>query len=351
MISIKFLDKDKNSLTVIDSFFDIRVKNKLSDTSTAQFTIPYNTETISKLKKNVRKVWNIVEIWVNLKWGWNIFTWIIRKTTIQGQYIVFDCLDLVSYYKSFAQENKKFWSYWKYSPWYPMSWRTRYEPCPYYDESISSIEHCWTWYTDTTTTEYNENYKWQINNMVTYYHNLRGINLFEIGKNETTDYIETDFKEKEKSFFDIIDNLAKNHWITRRANWYNLDIIWVFDEIQKWLRKYDYTDVIWSDIYDFKRIESLDSLLLNDKTDNYPSIEIEEPERYKYKVWQKKAIQINTQLDEWLTWYVWIITEINLKAEATKVIWKIKVDNEPRQKTDESLRGVLENLHNRVIKI
>lgn len=305
MISIKFLDENKNNLTVINTFFDIRVKNKLSDTSTSQFTIPYNTETVNKLKSNVRKVWNIVEIRINLEWWWNVFTGIIRKTTITWLYIVFDCIDLVSYYRSFSKQ-----------------------------------EYNRTWYNQTK----------QVNDFIIEALGNYSIDKFTIWKNNNTDTININL-DKEKTFFDVMDYLKKEHNITRRSNWYNLDVIWVFDEIQKWLWKYDYTDIIWSDIYDFKRIESLDSLLLNDKTDNYPSINIEEPKRYKYKVWQKKAIQINTQLDWGLAWYVWIITEINLKAEATKVVGTIKVDNKPRQKTDEALRGVLENLHNRVIKI
>lgn len=349
MISIKFLDKTKKSLTVITSFFDVRISNKLAETSTAQFTIPHNQETIYKLKNNVRQVGNIVEVRANLNTWRNVFTWIIRKTTISWQYVKFDCIDLVSYHRSFAEKNKIFWSYRSYSPPYPKTGRTRRETCPHFVEWTWMVS-CIPWRNYTTTTEYNANYKGQVNNAINYFHNLYWIDLFSIGDNNTTKYIETPFKEKPTSFFDFMNYLKQYHDVYWRSNWYNMDIIWDFDEILPWLWKYDYTDIIGSDVVGFKRIESLDSILQNNKTDNYPTIEIEDKERYKYKVWQKKAIQIYTQLDWGNTWYIGYITEINIKAEATKVVGTIKVEEEPRKRTDESLRGVLENLHKRVIE-
>jgi len=106
-----------------------------------------------------------------------------------------------------------------------------------------------------------------------------------------------------------------------RSNWYQLDIIWTFDEIQPWLRKYDYQDAVGSYVIDFDWEESLDSQLKNEGVDEYPAIKVEDPEWYKYRVGNKKAIQINTQLEWWSTWYVGMITEIDIKATATKVVW------------------------------
>jgi len=349
MISIKFLDKNKNSLTVITSFFDVRINNKLSDTCTAQFTIPYNSETISKLKENVRKVWNIVEIRANIDWWRQIFVWVIRQTTITWQYVVFDCIDLISYYRQYSWKKFWFWSLHRvyYSEWY----NERKEPCPFIDNN-KNIIHC--------DTNGNPNYiinEWKANaqsiklyKYFEYLFDIYWITLFELWT-IWENYLTTNILNKSYTFFDMLDYLKQYKDIYYRANWYKLDIIWTFDEIQPWLWKYDYTDVIWSDVIDFKRKESLDSLLQNDKTDNYPSIELEDKEWYKYKVWQKKAIQIHTQLDWWNTWYIWYITEINIKAEATKVIGTIKVDEKPRKRTDESLRWVLEKLHKRVINI
>ena len=347
MFSVKFLDKNKNSLTVINTFFDVRIRNVLWETSTAQFTIPYNDETISKLKKNVRKVWNIVEIRANIEGGRQIFVGKIRKTKITGLYMTFDCIDLVSFYRSFAEKNKMLWS--QFIQTTAESVNVRYEYCPYYHEDTASIVHCPS-YGGVVVNEYNPNYKGTIAWMVSYYHNLRGITEFDIWYNGDMREIESKLKGPwDYSFFDIMMYLQWYYDVFWRANWYYMDIIGTFNEIQPGILKYDYTDVIWSDIIDFEWEESLDALLKNNTTDDYPSITVEDPERYKYKVGNKKAIQINTQLDEGTTGYVWMITEIEIKATATKVEWTIKVDNTLRKRTKVNLKYVLENLHNRVI--
>jgi len=302
MISIKIKDFNKNSLTVLTSFWKLDFVNEVWKFSKLNISFPYDNENILKLTANNRKIWNTINVIFPKNWEEKLlFEWIIVKVVLSWKIIEVECLDYTGWTRDW-ESNRAITSDLVYN--LPTN------------QIVSSLYSYFQW-------KYPLPFEIWINNDTT----VRNITF-----------------EAWLTFYDCLVRLYEDYNVIRRCK-QKLDI-WSIWEMKLWLRKYDNNDRFWSDIIDFDREDSLYQLQKNNTLKPYPMIQLDTDkiDRWNYEVWDKKTVQIRTSLEWWAIWFIWMVKKIDIKAKNTKLEAKIEIADEYSKEVSSSFEKVMQEL-------